>query len=136
MIGFIRRAFSRRNKTYQQELRDRAVRQKHLDSIVNGATTRVTEAVARRLPPLHSHFFYGASAIHPRHLVTWYLFATDAEWETAKQNGLTSDIDKLTRKELLAGGYPPEAVERIFVSFVSDEEVTRKAGANRWAYFK
>jgi hypothetical protein len=125
-----------RDYEYEQDLKDRAIRQQHLDSIVEQATARVTEAIAGRPPPLHSHFFYGASAIHAKHLVTWYLFSTDKDWETAKENGLTSDIDKLTRSELLAGGYPRQEVELILVSFVSDETIGREVGNNYWAYFK
>ena len=124
------------NAAYEQELRERAVRQKYLDGIVEGAMTRVIAKIANRQPPIHTHFFYGASAIHPRHLVTWYLFKSDSEWEAAKRNGLTSEIDAATRTELAAGGYPPEGVGAMFVSFTSDEDIQRKTGGNYYVYFK
>jgi hypothetical protein len=89
-----------KNEAYEQELRDRAVRQKRLDGIVEGAMTRVVAKIADKQPPIHTHFFYGASAIHPRHLVIWYLFRTDSEWDAAKRSGLTTEIDAATRAEL------------------------------------
>lgn len=41
----------------------------------------------RRYTPIS---VYGTSAIHPKRRVTWYMFRTDLEWESAKQSGLTS----------------------------------------------
>jgi len=124
------------NKTYEQELRERHERQKHLDGIVSAAMDRVVVAIAGRQPTLSSHFSYGASAIHQRHLVTWYLFRTDAEWETAKQNGLISDIERMTRAELVSGGYTQEGAQQMMVSFTSDEDIQRKTGGDHWTYFK
>jgi hypothetical protein len=54
------------------------------------------------------HLSTGSDAIvdidcDQRHLVTCYLFRTDAEWETAKQNGLISDMERMTRAELVLG---------------------------------
>jgi hypothetical protein len=125
-----------KSESYQQELRERQVRQVHLDEIVKSAMTQVVSQIAARQPSLHSHFFYGASAIHPRHLVTWYLFHTDSDWETAKHNGLTSEIENATRAQLAGGGYPPEGVNLMIVSFTSDEDIQRQTGGNYWAYFK
>lgn len=121
---------------YQRELRDRAARQKRLDAIVDGAMGRVTAQIAGRQPPICDKFFYGASAIHPRNLVTWYLFATDAELSAARAGGLTADLDQLTRSELLAGTYPAEGVQLMKVSFASEEEIQRTTGGDRWLYFK
>jgi hypothetical protein len=123
-------------KTYEEELQERALRQKRLDGIVTAAMEQVLAALAGRQPVLHSHFFYGASAIHPRHLVTWYLFRTDGDWETAKHNGLVSDIERLTRQGLVSGGYPPEGAKQMHVSFTSDEDIQRETGGDYWAYFK
>ncbi len=124
------------DKTYEQELRERDARQKHLDGIVGAAMTRVMSAIAGRQPPVTSHFSYGSSAIHPRHLVTWYLFRTHAEWQTAKTNGLVSDIERLTRTELAGSGYPAEGARQMMVSFTSDEDIQRETGGDYWAYFK
>jgi len=57
-------------KTYEQELRERSERQKLLDSIVSAAMDRVRAAIVGRQPAVSSHFSYGSSAIHQRHLVT------------------------------------------------------------------
>jgi hypothetical protein len=125
-----------KSESYEQELGERQVRQGHLDAIVKNAMTRVVSEIAGQQPSVHSHFFYGASAIHPRHLVTWYLFRTDSEWEVAKHNGLTSKIESATRAQLAASGYPPEGVNLMMVSFTSDEDIQRQTGGNYWAYFK
>ena len=123
------------DRSYEDELRDRRIRQERLDTIVKAAMSRVVAQIAGREPRLRRHFFYGASAIHPRHLVTWYLFNTDAEWEDAKKGGLISNIDRLTREELASGGYPAEGIPLIHVSFVSDETIQREAGGDYRAYF-
>ena len=124
------------DESYKQDLRERDIRQKHLDAIVQSATDAVASAVAADSPSLRSHFFYGASGIHPRHLVTWYLFSTDAEYAEAQSSGLTQRIDSLTRNELTLRGYPPDSVADIHVSFTTDEDIQRETGGDYWSYFK
>ena len=121
---------------YQQELRERDARQKQLDEVVAAATGAVAFVIADSQPALHSRFFYGATGIHPRHLVTWYLFATDGELEEAKRAGLTGRIDVLTREQLARQGYPAEAIPEVMVSFTTDEDIQRETGGDYWAYFK
>jgi hypothetical protein len=118
-----------------QEVRERKVRQKYLDGIVEGAMKRVTVAIAGRQPTVKAHFAYGASAIHPKYLVTWYLFSSEAERETAEGNGLISDIDRLTRAELIAGNYPPEGAQQISVAFTSEEDIQRETGGDYLTHF-
>lgn len=125
-----------KNESYEKYLRDQDERQKQLDAIVNDAMTRVTSQIAARQPPIHSHFFYGATAIHPKHLVTWYVFRTDSEWRAAKRSGLTSEIEAATRAELAVGGYPVEGVDLMTVSFTSKQDIQRKSGGNDREYFK
>jgi hypothetical protein len=125
-----------RKALYPLELKIRAIRQRRLDEITKVAMTRVLDAVAARDPAIRKHFFYGASAIHPRHLVTWYIFYTDRDLETARQNGLTSDLDALTRAELLNRGYPTKGAHVMHVAFTSEEDVQNKSGGNYYAYFK
>jgi hypothetical protein len=121
---------------YQQELRERAARQKHLSAIVKEATDAVVAAIADIAPRLHSNFFYGATGIHPRHLVTWYLFATDAELAEAKITGLTERIERLTRENLGQRGYPTESLSKVLVSFTTDEDIQRETRGNYLEYFK
>jgi hypothetical protein len=45
-------------------------------------------------------------------------------------------LDELTRGELRQRGYPPEAIQEIFVSFTTHETVEREAEGNYWEYFK
>jgi hypothetical protein len=121
---------------YPLEIRLRAKRQAVLDKIVSGATDRVAKEISACGPPLKHRLFYGASAIHPRHLVTWYIFDTDGELKAAAEIGLTSKIDALTRRELATGGYPEVGIPLMHVSFTSKEDVDRKAGGNYFLYFK
>jgi hypothetical protein len=124
------------NDSYEDELQQREARQKELDAIVNVATGRVVAAIVDQKPALHSHFFYGSSAIHPKHLVAWYLFHTDSDWEAAKQSGLTNAIEQQTRKELADAGYPLSGVAEMMVCFTSHEDIERETGGNYWSYFK
>jgi hypothetical protein len=121
---------------YQRELRERDARQKRFDAVVVAATDAVASAIVGSKPALHSRFFYGATGIHPRHLVTWYLFATDVELEEAKRVGLTGRIDALTREHLARQGYPAEAIPEVMVSFTTDEDIQHQTGGDYWAYFK
>lgn len=121
---------------HRQKPRKQKVCQKHLDGIVSRAMNLVMASIAGRKPAVSSHFSRGASAIHPRHLITWYLFHTDMEWETAKGNGLVSDIETLTREVLVVGKYPANDAARVTVSFTSDEDVQRKTGGDHRAYFQ
>jgi hypothetical protein len=125
-----------RKALYPLELKIRAIRQRRLDEIAKVAVTRVLNAVAAREPPVRKHFFYGASAIHPRHLVTWYIFHTQSDLETARQSGLTAELDTLTRAELISRGYPKEGADIMHVEFTSEEDVQNKTGGNYFAYFK
>jgi hypothetical protein len=125
-----------KNESYERELRERGVRQAQLDAIVKSAMARVIAGIDGRQPAVHTHFFYGASAIHPKHLVAWYLFRTDSEKQTATDNGLLSDLERATRAELSAGGYPVEGIELMRVCFTSDEDIQRETGGDYWAYFK
>jgi len=121
------------NRSYEEQLQ---ARQKQFDAIVEGAMSRVTSQIAGRQPPLHSHFFYGASAIHPKHLVAWYVFRTDSELKAARRSGLTSQIEVATHAELAAGGFPQDGVELVAVSFDSDQNIRRTAGGNYRDYFQ
>lgn len=120
----------------QRDLRERDARQARLDAVVGAATDAVASAIEGSTPTLHSRFFYGATGIHPRHLVTWYLFATNVELEEARLTGLTGRIDALTREQLARLGYPAEAIPEVMVSFTTDEDIQRETGGDYWAYFK
>ena len=121
---------------YPVTLRLRAIRQARLDKIASRAIDSVASAIASRDPPVRKRLFYGASAINPRHLVTWYIFDTDAELERAKLIGLTLDIDSMTRRELNVCGYPAKGVPLMHVAFTSMEDIEKKAGGNFYLYFK
>lgn len=124
------------DREYQKELLERGERQKQLDLIVEKSKNSVLKTIGNSDPPIFCHFFYGASAIHPRHLVIWYVFQTDKEYELAKSNKLTDTLDKLTREELGKNGYPDEGLRKIMVSFTTDEDIQRTTGGNYGEYFK
>lgn len=108
-------------------------KQKLLEPLVQRAVDRVRAAVAAREPKIISSLFYGAIGIDPKHLVIWFIFATDAQKDEAKQNGLLDELDRQSREALREEGYPTVVLGRIYVSFASDEEIKREGG---WAFFK
>jgi hypothetical protein len=122
--------------SYQRSLRERDERQKILEPIVQFAMKRVLNSISSKSPKVVEHLFYGALGIDPKHLSAWYIFSKDSELEEAKRDGLTTDISTLTRTELQNGGYPSEALPKIYVSFTSQEDIQNKTGGNYYLYFK
>lgn len=110
--------------------------QAQLNAIVRAAMNAVAVEVVHTTPALRHHAFYGASAIHPRNLSTWYVFATDVDLAQARSCGLTARLDQLTREALARGGYPAESLPEIFVSVASEETVRRGANGNYYRYFE
>jgi len=108
-------------------------KQKQLEPLVHRAVDRVRAAVAGREPKISSSFFYGSIGIDPKHLVIWFIFATDIQKEEAEKNGLMGELDRETRDALREEGYPPLVLETIFVSFASEEEIKQGGG---YAFFK
>jgi hypothetical protein len=108
-------------------------KQKQLEPLVQRAVDRVRAALAARDPKISSSFFYGAIGIDPKHLVIWFIFATDVQKEEAEKNGLLGELDRKSRDALREEGYPPLVLGSIFVSFASDEEIKRGGG---YAFFK
>jgi hypothetical protein len=125
-----------RDEEYQREPRAQDARQEELTAVVHRATDTVTAALQGFQPAILWSLSYGAIGLHPRHLVVWYGFDSDADQVQAGESGLTARIDELTRAELGRGGYPASAIPWVLVSFVSDETVQRETGGNYWDYFK
>ena len=111
--------------TWQQQIE---AKEKLLEPVVKRAIAEVRDAVSARTPRIREAFSYGAIGIDPKHLVVWYIFASDADKALATQSGLANEIELLTRKALRTSGYPEAAVEQIGVSFASDEEIKRAGG--------
>jgi len=81
--------------------------------IIKKAVAKTVAAFADRTPKIYHHFFYGAFDLAPEYLVIWYLFETDNELHTAIETGLCAEIDEITINNLIAYGYPKEAVETV-----------------------
>ena len=126
----------RPKKKNRQKPQEKKVRQKYPDDFVSRAVKLVMASIAGRKPAISSHFFCGPSINHPRHAVIWYLFRTDTEWQTAKSNGLVSDLEQLTSAALTAGGYRTMDAVQVMVDSTSDEDVQRKTGGNHRTYFR
>jgi hypothetical protein len=112
------------------------IRQARLETIVKRAVDRVLAQVADRRPAIVERFFFGAMSIHPRHLITWYLFETDAEQAQAEATGLLRELETRTRAELAAAGYPPEGVAEMHVATTTREDIRRTTGGDYRLYFQ
>jgi hypothetical protein len=110
--------------------------QKHYDQMVLLAMKTVANKLDGNGPQLHTHLFYGETAIDPCNLVAWYVFKSDNCVTEAKRNGLAHRMVGLTRKELIRNGYPMKAVAKIKISFTSDEDIQNKTDGNYWRYFQ
>lgn len=84
-------------------------KKKKLNRIITEAVEQTVAQFANSTPRISKHFFYGAVDIGPENLVVWYLFKTDSELETAKQNGLCDRLKEATINNLIDAGYPKEA---------------------------
>lgn len=67
------------------------------------------------IPAIYQHFFFGAYHIAPQYLAIWYLFKTDKELQTAKENGLCEQLIEATITNLVSAGYPAEAFSAPYV---------------------
>lgn len=65
-----------------------------------------------------------------------YVFETDAGLAHAEARKLTDWLDNATREELLARGYPRDAIDGFAVRFTTHEVIVREAGGDYHAYFR
>jgi hypothetical protein len=112
-------------KTAKQKLQIREILQKQLDESAGKVMQVVAAMIAGRSPVVRSHFFRGPSVVHPKHLVACYVFRTDAEWTTARTNGLVQDIQTLTRESFVTVGFSPKEAAQVSIRFMSEEEIQR-----------
>jgi hypothetical protein len=64
-----------------------------------------------------------------------YIFETDAGLAFAKEHKLTEWLDRMTREQLAAHGYPRHLISQFQISFTTDEDIQRVAGGNYNVYF-
>ena len=72
--------------------------------------------------------------IQPDNYFVSYIFATDSQLETARQSGLTEQINSYHRGQLIKHHYPIEGIKDC--TFASQEECDREFGGNWYYYFK
>ena len=123
-------------EAYEREILEQDKRQQTWNRVVEAALKKVLDSISAEQPRVQQFGSFGAIGIHPRHLATWYLFTTDADWREAERNGLLDVIRARTLAELEKGGYPAEVLPEITVSFTSHETIQREAGGNYREYFK
>ena len=66
--------------------------------------------------------------IQPDNYFVSYIFATDSQLETARQSGLTEQINSYHREQLIKSHYPIEGIKDC--TFASQEECDREFGGN------
>ena len=76
---------------------------------------------------------FGATDINPRHLAFWIISQTDKERERMRS---TPKLVATFRQELLASGYPSDAVPQVGFEFESRETVDREYDGNLWYAMK
>lgn len=104
------------------------------DGIADRAIQHVLSVHEDLSPPVVNHLFYGATDIHPRHLVIWLAFADAQALQEAEKQGHCRLLRREIRTALRKGGYPAEVLSKIHIGFVSGEEVEKAGGP--WIYFR
>lgn len=106
--------------------------------IIKKAVKNTVSAFEGSQPEIFNSLFYGEVDLNPKNLAVWYIFETDKDLRTAKENGLCTEIIKKTVDGLLSLGYPPEVFEagRTCVSFTSQEDIDKKADGDFHLYFQ
>ena len=124
------------NSPYQDELKARDIRQKHLEAIVKAAIAEVEAAFLKPFAGFHHTTFLGVMGINPIHLAIWCFFAKDDDLKNAQETHLIDRIELAFREALAKHGYPGSAIPSIGVAFATDEDVQRTCGGNYWHYLK
>ena len=84
-----------------------------LERKIKKAVNKTAKEFENSIPKISQHFFYGAVEYSPNNLVIWYLFKANAELELAKENGLCTQLIKVTKRNLIDEGYPKDAFSKI-----------------------
>lgn len=99
-----------------------------LTKIIKKALKQTFAEFKESSPVIYQHFFYGAVDLATQNLVVWYLFATDRELQTAKENGLCNKLTEATIRNLIAAGYPGEAFSETY--FPMKNKITFQGGTS------
>ena len=122
--------------SYQQELKERDIRQKQWDAVVSAAVTDVEDSLLRPYSGFHHTTFFGAMGIDPKHLAIWCFFKMDEDLKRVDATQFTNAIQEAIRDSLKKHGYPSFLIPSFFVSFATDEDVQRTCAGNYWHYLK
>jgi hypothetical protein len=121
---------------YDEELKEREIRQRKWEAVVSAAIAEVETALLKQCPGFHHTTFFGAMGIDPRHLAIWCFFKRDADLGEAEESGFTGRVQEAIRTALGRYGYPVPLIQSLFVSFATDEDVQRTCAGNYWHYLK
>lgn len=99
---------------------------RRLNKIITTALDKTVSEYKESYPAIYQHFFYGAFDLAPQNLVIWYLFETDEELQTARENGLCNKLTETTVHNLIVGGYPAEAFSE--THFPMSDKITFQGG--------
>jgi len=125
-----------KSTSYEQELKEREVRQKQWEAIISAAVKEVEISMLKNCSGFHSTTFFGAMGIDPKHLAIWCFFKRDDDLKAANEQQLTEKINHAMRGALRSHGYPDALLASFFVSFATDEDVQRTCAGNYWHYLK
>lgn len=122
--------------SYEEEIKERDVRQKQWEAVVDSAIAEVEDSLLKHYPGFHHTTFFGAMGIDPKHLAIWCFFSQDEDLKRAEDEHFTVAVQNAMREALRKHGYPFFLVQSFFVSFTTDEDVQRTCGGNYWHYLK
>lgn len=122
--------------SYEEELKEREVRQKKWETIVSNAVSLVEDAHLKQYPGFHHTAFFGAMGIDPKLLAIWCFFSKDEDLQKAQKAKFTDIVQNAVRDALKQCGYPEKIACLLTVSFSTDEDVQRTCGGNYYLYLK
>ena len=86
--------------------------------------------VEEKKPDIVYHTYYGAYQHAPYYLVIWYFFSTDEDWNIAKSNGFTKEIENITISNMKRNGYPASAFEENYIPFGNNHKFINDSNMN------
>jgi hypothetical protein len=103
------------------------------DDVVRAASDAVLAAAPAELPRVRDRSMsVGLGLVHSG---CCYVLETDADLAFARERQLTDWLERATRAELAARGYPVDKIAAFNVWFATHEDIVRKTGGDYHLYF-